>query len=249
MVRHDVTQDQEDILQIVKDAAPANPLAFVRDAVRTLSLQTINTCIQKCTDCPCHTNTRSMVCGDPYSPVLIIRENVSPDQIDQSIVLPYSKESKRDSDVLLTETFEYLHINPDKCLWMNAVQCCPQTQIGSQWTDRAPNKTETENCKTFVDFAIQAFAPSFIILLGNVALNMFFHTPIADVHGKQLSILGIPTIPIYSPEYILFAKSVMNPSLFEMYKDAFFTDFETAASSLYQLFPDNDLFIKKEKSV
>jgi uracil-DNA glycosylase len=219
----------------------------VRDIVRPLSFERLNQYIKQCHDCEiCH-HAKSLVYGNPNASVLIIKDCVSFDQKDEKYVYPYNPDSDRDEDRILRETLAFYHLNPDELLWINSVQCCPQTIVDGQIIRRtAPNKTEFINCRTFVDFAVQAFAPTFILLMGNIALNAFFDIPIEKVHGKLMSVLGIPTIPVYSPEYLLWMKTALEPAMFEQYKENFYQDMDIVSKYLKEHIDMGRLFLRKE---
>lgn len=237
---------EKQIYSLVKRKNPGNPLAYVRDIVRPLSMDTLTQCIRNCNDCSIGNGVRSLPYGNYNGSILIIRDFVSSEDLSESYVYPYNP--NREPDVQISDTFLRHGIDLDQTLWMHAVNCCPHEIIGKRVCPRIPNKTELTNCRVFSDFAIRSFAPVFIFLMGSTALSMFLDVSMNDTHGRIISIHGTPAMPIYSPEYLAMTKEKM-PDSYAIYKRVCDEDIERAASFLKQEYPTLLIKEKKENAI
>lgn len=228
---------EEKIYSLVKDKNPGNPLAYVRDIVRPLSMEKLTQCMKNCNDCEIGNGVRSLPYGSYNASILIIRDYIPKEDLNKDYVSPYNE--------VIANEFERYGIDKNQLLWVNAVNCCPHEVIGKRVCARIPNKNELRNCKVFVDFAIQSFAPVFIFLMGTTALSMFIDSGMNEMHGHIVSIHGIPTIPVYSPEYLELTKEKM-PDSYPIYQRVFEEDIERAVSFLKTEYPVLFTLNKKE---
>lgn len=225
---------EEQIYSLVKNKNPNNPLAYVRNIVRPLSIDKLIQCMKSCNDCSIGNNVRSLPYGNYNGSILIVRDFVSKEYLGKKYVYAYNENNE--SDAAVKQSIEQYGINTKQILWMNAVNCCPYEIIGKRTCSRIPNKTELCNCKVFVDFAIQSFAPVFIFLMGATALSMFIDIGINEMHGHFVSLHGIPAMPVYSPEYLQTVKEKM-PDSYPICKKVFDNDIERASMFLRQRYP------------
>ena len=110
----------------------------------------------------------------------------------------------------LDKIFTKLDVNLEQIFYMNTVCGCTTrtVQINNKIKNvyRPPTKTEIENCSTFVKYAIDIIHPPMIILMGNVALNVFVHEPISKIRGQWVNAYTIPAMATYSPTYLMDIK-------------------------------------------
>lgn len=234
---------EKQILSLVKSKNPGNPLAYVRNIVRPLSFERLTQCIKQCNDCPISNGPRSLPYGNYNGSILIIRDFVSKEHINDRYI--YSYDNNNESDVFVRYVLESCDINMNQTLWINAVNCCPYETINKHMYPRMPNKTELNNCEIFSRFAIESFAPIFIFLMGSTALSMFVNENMNDIHGRFISLYGITTMPIYSPEYLRNAKEKM-PDTYDIKEKIFKEDMRRASDYLRQTYPQV-LSIHKEE--
>lgn len=224
---------QEQIKQLVEQENPANPLAYVRDIVRPLSQKKLNQYIKSCQDCAtCSRRTKSAAYGNPYAPVLIVQDTIRKEQIESDAILPYDPTSSFLVDTFLTQMLSKYAIDSNKLLWMHAIQCPLISVIDTETIYRtAPTIEEKQKCRIFLDFAIQAFAPMFILLLGNISLSMFIRDiGLSDIHGKLLHVLGVPAIATYGPDYLQYLRAATGEDSAKLFEEIFWQDIDTAVS-------------------
>lgn len=107
------------------------------------------------------------------------------------IIQDYDKGDDGAEKAFLEESFIISGINTKQCIWLNAVNCSLKKQM--------PKKKEIENCKIYLDYAIEAFRPLYIIIVGNTAFNSLNSKILNKEHGKWFFIRdNIPAIGIYS---------------------------------------------------
>ena len=111
------------------------------------------------------------------------------------IVTDYIKDNTDDAEKeFLEECLTEAGFNIKQCLYINAVNCNPIS---------IPKKNEVNNCKLYLNYAIDAFRPICIIAVGNIAYNSLREGILNREHGKIFYLRdNIPMIGIYSPSMI-----------------------------------------------
>lgn len=229
---------REEILQLVRNADPANPLDYVHDIVRGYAREKLDTYIRGCTDCDICSEHRTSVRGNSNATVLIIGESPSEDQVSSGELLqPFANQAGG----ILDSVFGQMGINQDQLFYINAVSCWPHKVVGDEVVSRTPHKKEVEACSVFVNYAIQLVQPLVIVLLGGIALNLFKKDSITAARGQWLDVKGIPTMPTYHPGYFLKIEGKKDPEIVNMQKWEFYNDLRKAFMYVYETYPDNSL--------
>lgn len=234
---------QKQIMELVKKADVPDPVHYVDYAVEELAKEKLNNFIKTCDYCPeCKAGTKSLVTGNPHAAVLIIGEYVLESQTQEDFVAPYGGTEEGE---LIKEVLDELHVNPKQLLWMNVVNCFTHKEINGKILKRAPKTAERENCQTYIDYAIDAFKPLYILLLGNIAMNVFQTGVIGKERGNWFAIRdNIAAMPTYSPTTIIQMEKDGN-ELASMFKEDFRKDIKTLFMDIQQEYPDSDVLLEK----
>jgi len=232
---------QEQILNLVYDTDPDNPLQYVRNIVKDYSIQKMNTHIRNCQDCKICNGPKSIGIGNPNATVMIIGESISQDQINDNIdeVLPFDNKAGE----MLYKILDDYNVNKDELFIMNAVNCWPKKQIDNDYLTRTPTKKEVLNCSVFVNYAIETIQPQVIILLGNIALNMFRKDIISKTRGQWFKINGIDTIATYHPGFFLQIEGKKRKEDVDELKWDFYNDLITAFKFIKEKNPNSNIFL------
>ena len=215
-----------EILKLIKEEAPENPMQYVDSIVRPLMIDMLSDAIKECKDCSVAelpTVVKSLPYGDPRASVLVINDMVYKDQVQQGGTFTFPLEGTREGQ-LMHETFDKLGINQSQLFWMNAINCmscCDGEKM-------APSIRERECCREFLNRAIEFMKPIMIILLGNIPLRFYSDLTISKAHGEWMEIRGIPAMPVFSPHYLV--------SMSAEGEDFVQKDIETFEKELYEAF-------------
>ena len=232
--------NENEILSLVQEADPPDPMTFVEDIVRPLALKKVSDTILHCQDCPCASNAiHSVPTGDPAkASVLVIGESVIEEQKEsgKNVVAPF--EGTKENE-LLNKLWTAYHVKMDALYFVNTVNCYPGDTIGKKLLKRIPSTEECENCSIYLNYIIRALQPLYIILMGNIALNNFKKSRIEDERGKWMDIQGIPTMPTYSPSYLLQIEKLKDKEIVETYKEDMSDDVYRVFERLVEDFPDD----------
>lgn len=234
---------QKQILELVRKADVPDPIHYVDYAVEELAKETLNNFIKTCDYCEdCCGGTKSLVAGNPHAAIMIIGEYVLQSQSDKEYVKPYEGTTE---GVILQEIFEEFHVNPQQLLWMNVVNCFTHKAINGKKLKRAPKTSERENCQTYIDYAIDSFKPLYIIVLGNIAMNVFKNGVVGKERGEWFMIRDkIPAMATYSP--VTVQQMIDNDDEFaeDFYED-FRNDIKTVLLDAQKEYPDSDILLEK----
>lgn len=228
------------------EAAIRNPMRYVREAVKNFSLDILGKDIETCQFCKHKCKTKTLPTGDYDAPLLCIMDYPTKAQAElgKTISMFEGDESTR---ALLEHCFQDFHVDINKILFMNTVNCCPSREVPkadgkTEEIYRTPFQKEIQACSTFVKYAIECMYPPMLLIMGNVASNVFLKEPINKAHGKWIDYYGIKAKITYSPHEILDARGqVSNQEWIEM-GEAFHQDIKDAMSAYRRNWPDSILF-------
>jgi uracil-DNA glycosylase family 4 len=234
------------ILALVKEANPENPLAYVHSIVKPMAREKLDGYIAGCSDCKCVcSGPKSITMGDVNAAIMIIGESVIESQAkecESDYVYPFEGTSEGE---MLDKLLNHYKVNHDELFWINAVNCFTHKEVNGKLIKRAPAKTEVDNCKVFLEYAIETVKPVAIILLGNIALNMFHKEAISQARGTWINVMGIPAMPTYHPSYLLHLQEKQDPEIVENYKIDFCEDVKAVFQYIQDNFPDNNVLLEK----
>lgn len=233
---------QKQIVELVKNVGPPDPIHYVDYAVEELAKDTLNNFIRTCDYCEeCSEGTKSLVSGNPHGAIMIIGEHVIEPQSDKDYVYPYENTEEGN---LINEALDKCNANKEQIIWMNVVNCFTHKKIGKETLRRAPSSSEINNCKCYIDYAIDAFKPLYIIVIGNIALNVFKkNTTIDKEHGKWFYIRdNIQAMATYAPSTIKQLESIQDDFAGD-YKEDFFKDIASVFIKAKEDYPDSDVIL------
>ena len=234
---------EEKILNLVKEANPANPISFVHNIVKPLANEQLNNYILECEDCNICNCTKTITKGNPNASIMIIGESSSEEQQGTDSIHPF----ENPSGALLSRALAKLNVNEDEIFYINSVNCFPHRVNGDKLIKRSPTKTERTNCKAFLDYAIKIVEPLLIICLGGVATNGINEEigkqNISKIRGEYFNYRGIRVMPTYHPGYFieLDKSGKLDEETIASYQWDFFNDLEKAFNDLNDEYPELEI--------
>ena len=201
---------QEEIKQLLirsesPDAAK-NPMRYIRAAAREYGLSQMNKCITACNKCSNKCRTHTIVTGHPDAAFMVIMDYPTDNQAKLNKSLSVFEGNEK-VETFLRTCFESNNVDFDKILFMNAVNCCRSRTVkkdhGIEEVYTTPTQKEIDECGTFVRYTVDLIHPYVIILMGNVASNIYIKKKtISKIRGQWQSVYCIPAMPTYSPHEI-----------------------------------------------
>lgn len=171
------------ILNLFEQQQFSNPLEEARKIVAPLCMKSLNDLIINCNDCN-NTFDKQIAYGNPNANIMIIND-----------VATNNEDVKEYFNTLL----DIAEINKNDLFIINSVSCVCQRKRQNEYEDRLPSLNEVNNCKYFIDYAIQFVRPRIIISMGATALSMFNKDmTFLDAKNKFLQYNGIKTLVSFS---------------------------------------------------
>lgn len=176
---------KERILKLIRKLDPSNPLEFTRELVAPLCKDKLNQLILECNDCKtCKNYEKKIAIGNPNANYLIINDNAT----DNEAINDYLNSILEAAEIPLNDVFI-----------INSVSCILKKTFHDEEIIRLPNRNEVNNCKHFVNYAIDFVKPRVIICMGATSLAMYRNdVTIDDVKGQFIEINGIKTLVTHS---------------------------------------------------
>lgn len=176
---------RERILKLIRKLDPSNPLEFTRELVAPLCKDKLNQLILECNDCKtCKNYEKKIAIGNPNANYLIINDNAT----DNEAINDYLNSILETAEIPLNDVFI-----------INSVSCILKKTFHDEEIIRLPNRNEVNNCKHFVNYAIDFVKPRVIICMGATSLAMYRNdVTIDDVKGQFIEINGIKTLVTHS---------------------------------------------------
>ncbi len=171
---------------------------FSKDSdLNNLSYDELKKLADKCTKCSLHKTRNKVVLGHGPVPcdLMLIGEAPGADEDEQG--LPFVGRAGK----LLTKILESVGIKrPDDIYIANTLKCRPPN-------NRAPQTSEQEACKPFLEAQIRLVKPKIILLTGSPAVKAILNSkePISKLRGTWQKLPGsdIYFFPIFHPAYLL----------------------------------------------
>jgi DNA polymerase len=240
---------EDQILELIDQADPANPIDFVHKLVKPLAKKKLDEYILGCEDCDICNTKKTITNGNPNASILIIGESSTEDQQTDSSaeIFPFNNESGES----LAKVLEKLNVNKDEIFFMNSVNCFPHRENNGIKIKRAPTKTERTNCKVFLDYAVKMVEPLLIICLGGVATNDINEEigkqNISKIRGQYFMYRGVNVMPTYHPGYFIeLEKSErLDDETISSYTWDFFNDLQKAFTDLQKQYPNLNIINKE----
>jgi uracil-DNA glycosylase family 4 len=218
-------------------------LAYVRNAIQDYSLSKLNQAISSCNICKLN-SPKSLGSGNIHGSVMIIADYPSAFLWDkkQNIKILQNTEKENIEYHFLNTICQNLHVDINEFFFMNTVNCCCHTN-GQL---RPPGSQEIKNCSVFVKYAVDLMHPTMIILLGNIALNIFKRESMTKAHGQWINAYTIPAMPIYSPHYLHSLIGKMEETKRQQLIAEMWADFKHAFEYLKNQYPNAKIFLNAE---
>lgn len=225
--------------------AARNPMAYVREAVRGFALDTLKDDIGKCRFCKHKCMTKTLPAGSNDAPLMCIMDY--PTEKQAGLGKPAGIfDGDGEAKALLEHCFEDTDVNLGNIFFMNTVSCCPsrtvQKQDGTEEVYRTPTQKEIAACSTFVKYAIQIIYPPMLLIMGNVASNVFLKEPISKARGRWIDYYGIKAKITYSPHEVLDARGQLSNEKWAEMGRQFRQDIADAITCYRRNWPDSILF-------
>ena len=220
-------------------------MQYVREAVKPYALNVLNRDICACNSCGCKCGTRTMITGDVDAPLMCIMDY--PTEKQAKLNKPSGIfEGDDDARMLLEHCFENTGVNMEEILFMNTVSCCPSRAVavqgGTEEVYRTPFQKEIQACSTFVKYAIQIVYPPMLLIMGNVASNVFLKEPISKARGRWIDYYGIKAKITYSPHEVLDARGQLSNEQWAEMGRQFRQDIEDTITCYRRNWPNSILF-------
>lgn len=238
---------QKQIAELVRQSPSAakNPMKYVRAAVQEYGKDQINKAIANCNICGAKCKTRTLFTGAADAALMIIMDYPIEEQSKLNKPIDIFDNNSRIKDFIFS-CFEKHNVNTSKLAFINAVNCCHsrtiQTQTGTEEQYRTPLTKERDECQDFVKYAVDIVHPPMMIIMGNVASNIYIpKTPVSEIRGKWQNVYCIPTMVTYSPHEINDYHSISIEKATQMLKD-FTADISNTIEGYKRMWPDSVLF-------
>jgi len=119
------------------------------------------------------------------------------------------------SGILFNNLLKLIGLTRNNVYTTNIIKCRPPN-------NRSPLIREINNCLPYLKQELILYNPKIIVLLGNIALNVYFNKnnlKISDFRGYIIPINNKIIIATYHPAYVLYNKS--NDNLIKSYTNDF----------------------------
>ena len=133
-----------------------NPLEYLRQIICPYSHKKLIKHINNCSDCKGACDIKSLPYGNPDANILIIKGNATEDL---------------EADSFFNELLDESGIDKDDIYVINSINCIFKRKDG---IERLPSEEERNNCKYFIDYAIDFVKPRIIIAMGSTIINSYY---------------------------------------------------------------------------
>lgn len=173
------------LLKTIRKLNLDNPLEFVRELVAPLCKEKLNEHILNCKDCKtCKNYDKRLATGNPNANFLVINDNAT----DDEAINKY-----------LNSILEAAGIPMNDVFIINSISCILKRTFDDETIIRLPNRQEANNCKYFVNYALDFVKPRVVICMGTTSLAMFRNdVTIEEVKGQFININGYKSMITHS---------------------------------------------------
>lgn len=212
-----------EVLQIIKNKNPPNPMQYVKDLVKPYAISKLNDCIKECKDCKICKNEKSYGYGNTNASILII----------SSYQHAYIKQCRD----FFVDMVDYFNGNMEDYYFIDAVSCKPITNN----ILRPPYKEEVINCSVFVEQTINIIEPLAIVCVNSLATSLFNKKRFVDNLEEMGVFNNTPVFTIYPIECVIDYCAKNNP-LYEEKQYEIYSQFEKLVLFFKEKYPDLKLF-------
>ena len=192
-----------------------NPLEFTRQLVAPLCKKKLNEHIINCKECnTCKNYNKKTAKGNPNANYFIINDNATDDE---------------NINEFLNSILTAVDIDLNDVFIINSISCILKRNFNNDSMIRLPNRQEMNNCKYFVEYALDFVKPRVIICMGTTSLAMFKKDmSIEDTRGTFIEINGYKTIVTRSAKDIFTMSEIYSEEEAQEYVDELVQDVSKA---------------------
>lgn len=238
------------VLNIIKRSplAAKNPMNYVRNTVGDYALRQLNRSIANCQECKFPCKSKTLCHGKASAPLMVIMDYPAETQCNNNKPMDFFV-GIEDIKSYLENIFKYVNLDMNEIFFINTISGCPVDIVDKadgkkEAVYRPPKTAEIKNCSTFIHYAIDVVHPEMIILMGNVALNVFHKAPITKFRGSWIEPYCIPAMATYNPIELRNLKGQIDIEEYNNNFKDFVKDVSNAAQALKRLHPDSSVFLK-----
>lgn len=163
----------------------------------SLPYEEVKEIAEKCTKCSLSKTRHKVVFGHGPVPCSLMLIGEAPGADEDAQGLPFVGRAGQ----LLTKILESIDLKrPDDIYITNTLKCRPPN-------NRAPQASEQEACKPYLEAQIHQVKPKIILLAGAPAVKTVLKSdePMSKIRGKWQKLAGgeISVMPIFHPSYLL----------------------------------------------
>ena len=192
-----------------------NPLEFTRKLVAPLCKKKLNEHIINCKECnTCKNYNKKTAIGNPNANYFTINDNATDDE---------------NINEFLNSILTAVDIDLNNVFIINSISCILKRNFNNDSMIRLPNRQEMNNCKYFVEYALDFVKPRVIICMGTTSLAMFKKDmSIEDTRGTFIEINGYKTMVTRSAKDIFTMSEIYSEEEAQEYVDELVQDVSKA---------------------
>jgi uracil-DNA glycosylase family 4 len=237
-----INTTKKQIEQILEKDKPKDIMKYMRHMVADKAIFNLNKAISHCDDCELKCPTRTIAYGNTNASVMIIGDSIIDRQISDKVKLTNPFAGADNEFAMINRALQKNNVNMDSLFWINAVNCKVSKCVNNETLYFTPTTSQIEHCIEFTKYAVDVVHPAIIILMGNIALNIFKKSTIQKERGKWLTAFTIPAMPTYSPTHLTDLKGNVDETKRREMINCFFSDIDNVFSYLKNKYPNTSVF-------
>lgn len=214
-------------------------MSYVQQIVQPIALAKMNNYITKCNKCKQCDTIKTIAYGNPNATLFIIGDHASKEQANNTNE-PVEAPFKDKGGEILHQIFNKLNINEKEIMYMNVLNCYPYKKIDSSTVvERSPKRSEISNCYNYIKYALDIVKPRYILILGNIALNVFTKQILYNYHGKKFYINNTPSLATFNPNDIVNEE---DDEMKQINSEMMYLDIKNLFLDIKNKYPNSNLF-------
>lgn len=207
---------EQQILALVKKAAPQNPIAYMNEIIKDYTAENLSRVMLGCRESG-QDDFRTTWNGNVRADIVIINDRPRGDSI-------YSLEGTNEMD-LIQRAFSGMGYEGD-LFFIDAVNFNTYKSADGNIIPRTPTREEVDSCQVFINHAIETVRPKVVLLLGAIASNVYLREPFIKVRGEWIVAHGVPAIATHHPTKLLNEDGMFDDETVADMKEEFLDDIE-----------------------
>lgn len=240
-----------EVLNIIKRSPQAarNPMGYMRTVMGDYALRQLNRSIAGCNACKFPCKSKTLCHGKSSAPLMVLMDYPAEIQTKNGKATDFFA-GIEDIKKYFNNIFTHFGVDMNEIFFMNTLSGCPVDMIDKadgkqEAVYRPPKSAEIENCSSFVHYAIDVVHPQMIILMGNVALNVFHKAAITKFRGSWIYPYCIPAMATYNPIELKNLKGQIDVEQYNNNFKDYVGDIANAIKAFRRMHPDSRLFLSK----